>query len=426
MKFREIIKIANRNLLRSKLRTFLTTAAIFIGALTLVMTNAIGDGARDFADKQVKNIEAANILSVRKKPVIKETEKPDTAPEYKEQTADPAQIDADPRSLRLTELQIETAVKDIPEIKKITPRYFLKGEFITLDGAKKYALELGMLSDGFVQKTEAGRSIDDANQIIIPILLAKTLSQNISSLIGKTATIAYKLPSGEMRTMNLQIVGVATKGIMENYNSFVDGETAQKIYEEQNAGNADANKFPSFSLLLDDNIGGRMLEEIKTKLDARGLIAETLADQRKSREDAISILQIGLNFFAFVALLAASFGIINTLVIAVMERTKEMGLQKAVGMGRRTIFALFSVESVLIGFWGAAAGIVAGIFIGNVTNLILSYRYPEAFESFSLFYFRPLSIILIMLLICTIAFLAGVFPALRASRLNPIDALRYE
>ena len=109
-----------------------------------------------------------------------------------------------------------------------------------------------------------------------------------------------------------------------------------------------------------------------------------------------------------------------------MERTKEIGLQKALGMGRGKVFLLFSLESVLIGFWGATLGIVVGIVIGTISNIILARTYLESFEGYNLFAFKPLSIIFVILLVCIIAFLAGVLPAFRASRLNPIEALRYE
>jgi len=133
-----------------------------------------------------------------------------------------------------------------------------------------------------------------------------------------------------------------------------------------------------------------------------------------------------MNFFAFIALLAASFGIINTLVVAVMERTKEIGLQKALGMGRGKVFLLFSLESVLIGFWGALLGVVVGIALGIFANVFLASTYLGSFEGYNLFSFKFFSILWVVLLVCLIAFLAGVMPAFRASRLNPIEALRYE
>ncbi|MDQ3129664.1 MAG: ABC transporter permease [Acidobacteriota bacterium] len=428
MKLSELIKISNRNLFRSKMRTLLTVLAIFVGAFTLVLTNGLGDGLRDYVEKQVKNLEGNNVLFVRKRIEIKadENAKADEPSEYQETKKDEAGNDFDPNSFVVAPERMEAVRLDVPEIKTITPRYNIGGEYITMDGAKKYHVSLGTLSEGITQKTEAGKTINGAGQIMLPLSLAKAFDENIKNLIGKTATVAYKIgQSGEMKTMPLKIVGVSTKGMMANFNSFVDAQTARRIYDEQQAHSEDYNKFSGYTLQL--NTGDQQqLSEIKKKLDEKGFTAETFADQRKRTYDAIGILQIGLNLFAFIALLAASFGIINTLIIAVLERTKEIGLQKALGMGRRKIFFLFSLESILIGFWGAMFGIVTGIVIGKIANFYLARTYLESFEGYNLFVFTLPSILFVLILICAIAFVAGVLPALRASRLNPIEALRYE
>lgn len=104
----------------------------------------------------------------------------------------------------------------------------------------------------------------------------------------------------------------------------------------------------------------------------------------------------------------------------------EIGLQKALGMGRGKIFAIFSLESVLIGFWGAAIGTLGGIVVGLISNKVLITAYADSFEGFTLFVFTLPSIAVVMLIVCAIAFFAGVLPAIRASRLNPIESLRYE
>ena len=109
-----------------------------------------------------------------------------------------------------------------------------------------------------------------------------------------------------------------------------------------------------------------------------------------------------------------------------MERTKEIGLQKALGMGRGKVFLLFSLESVLIGVWGAVLGIISAVIVGTGANLFLANTYLESFEGFSLFVFRPFAMLSVLAIVCVVAFLAGVMPAIRASRLNPIEALRYE
>lgn len=426
MKTWELIKIANRNLFRNKLRTFLTIMAIFIGSLTLVMTNGLGDGLRDYIENQVKNLEGNNVIFVRRKIEDEDKETKAGAPtEYRETAPDTGGITIDPNSLTVSQAQLENALKDIPEIKSVTPHYDTGGEYITLDGTKKYQLALGMLSEGLTQKTEAGRTIDGANQILLPLGLAKAFNENIGALVGKTVTIAYKDAGGMMKTMSLEIVGIATKGFITTYNCFVDTQTARRIYEDQTRGSDGFNKFHTFTLQLSTG-SEKKIEKIKKQLGEKGFVAETFADRKKRTYDAIGFIQIGLNLFAFIALLAASFGIINTLVIAVLERTKEIGLQKALGMGRGKVFLLFSLESVLIGFWGATLGIVGGIIIGIAANIFLGRTYLESFEGYSLFVFTLPSMLFVMILVCLIAFAAGVLPAFRASRLNPIEALRYE
>jgi len=428
MKLWDLIKIANRNLFRAKLRTFLTVMAIFIGSFTLTLTNGLGGGLRDYVENQVKNIEGNNVLFVRKKPPVQKDEdaKPGEPKEYKEVKSDEAGNPIDPDSTLVSPVQMENLAREFPEVKKVTSSYQIGGEYITLDEGKKYEVALRMLSDGVKQKTEAGRTIDGENQIMLPVSLARAFDENISRLIGKTATIGYKAGKPEtIKTLSLQIVGVSTKGMMTNFSCFIDTKTARQIYDEQENQSENYNKFYSYTFLLDTNNAAR-ITDTKKKLDEKGFSAETFADRDKRTYDAIGILQIGLNLFASIALLAASFGIINTLVIAVLERTKEVGLQKALGMGRAKIFLLFSLESVLIGFWGAIIGIVAGIVVGKIANIVLARTYLESFEGYSLFVFTPLAIIFVLLLVCTIAFLAGVLPAFRASRLNPIEALRYE
>lgn len=428
MKFWDLIKIANRNLFRSKLRTFLTVMAIFVGSFTLTLTNGLGDGLRDYIENQVKNLEGNNILFVRKKIPAEDAEnaKADAPREYKEVTQDTAGNEIDPNSFNVSLAQMETIAKEIPEIKSVTPRYFINGEYITLDGAKKYQVSLGMLSEGVTQKTEAGKTIDGEGQIMLPLSLARTFDENISRLIGKTATLAYKFgQTNEIKTVPLKIVGVSTKGFMANFNSFVDAKTARKIYDDQQNHLPVYNKFSNFTLLINSS-GQAEISAVKAKLDEQGFSAESFADQKKRTYDGIGIIQIGMNLFAFIALLAASFGIINTLIIAVMERTKEIGLQKALGMNRWKIFLLFSLESVLIGFWGAIIGVVSGIVIGTAANIFLARTYLESFEGYSLFVFTTPALLFVLILVCLIAFIAGVLPAFRASRLNPIEALRYE
>lgn len=425
MKTWDLVKTANRNLFRNKLRTFLTVVAIFVGAFTLTMTNGVGDGMRDYVESQVKNIEGDRAIIVRKKMERRAGGPRAGVPqEYKEAVEEEGEPEFDLNSILMTRSEIEAAVRGIDGVTNVTPRYNFKAEYIAIDGGKKYKAEVGFLSDGIAAKTDAGTGLGGDGQIVIPSGLAKAIDPNVGTLVGKSATIGYKLADGSMKTMDLKVVGVATKGFMTNSSSFIDAASAQKLHDDQK-NKAVADQFVSFTILMASN-DETDITAVKQTLSERGFEGDTIADTEKRTYAAIGIFKTGMNLFAMVALLAASFGIINTLVIAVLERTKEIGLQKALGMGRGKIFAIFSLESVFIGFWGAVLGAVGAIAAGLIANQVLLKVYAESFEGFSLFAFKPLSIAMIVLLVCGIAFIAGVMPAIRASRLNPIESLRYE
>lgn len=424
MKLKDLIITANRNLFRNKLRTLLTVMAIFVGAFTLTLTNGLGDGLKDYIEKQVKNFEGNDILFVKRKFELPKDKAEGEVVEYVEQTEEQAELD--PNTILVTTEQIEKLAGEIPEVKNFSANYNIQTEYITLDGVKKYKNQVNAIGKGVIQKIEAGEQISGDGQIILQYGIAKAMNPDFQQLIGKEITLGYKAGKpAVMQTKKLKIVGVATKGLMASLFSAIDPNTEKEIYDAQQKDSPNYNKIFNFTFQL-NTTDTKKIEEIKHTLSEKGFEADTFADQSKRTYDAIGIFQIGLNLFAFIALLAASFGIINTLVIAVMERTKEIGLQKALGMGRGRVFFLFSLESVLIGFWGAFFGIAGAILIGSIGNAYASKYFTQSFEGFNLVAFKPLSLSLIMLLICLIAFIAGVLPAFRASRLNPIEALRYE
>ena len=133
-----------------------------------------------------------------------------------------------------------------------------------------------------------------------------------------------------------------------------------------------------------------------------------------------------LNVFGAIALLAATFGIVNTLLMAVNERTSEIGLMKALGADRKTIFTIFSLEAGSIGFWGSLSGIVMSIIVGLIANEYASRNFLKDFVGFDLFAFPFFTFFGILVGGVVLALIAGALPSLRASRLDPIRALRYE
>lgn len=177
---------------------------------------------------------------------------------------------------------------------------------------------------------------------------------------------------------------------------------------------------------FDPSSSDAQVSTIKSDLKALGYDATTVEDQIGSFKTVIDAIILVLNGFAVIALIAAGFGIVNTLLMSVQERTREIGLMKAMGMGGGRVFGLFSLEAVFIGFLGSAIGAAGAILAGTALNGVLANGLLSALPGLTLIAFDPASIVVIILVVMGIAFLAGTIPALRAARQDPIESLRYE
>ncbi|OZB80544.1 MAG: hypothetical protein B7X41_17760 [Microbacterium sp. 14-71-5] len=168
------------------------------------------------------------------------------------------------------------------------------------------------------------------------------------------------------------------------------------------------------------------MKSLQDRLASAGYSSTTVAQQLGTFKAVIDGIVLVLNAFAIIALLAASFGIINTLYMSVQERTREIGLMKAMGMGSGRVFGLFSLEATFIGFLGSALGVLGGMLVGSVVSRILGRTLLSDLSGLQLVAFDARSIASVILLVMVIAFLAGTLPAARAARQDPVESLRYE
>lgn len=139
------------------------------------------------------------------------------------------------------------------------------------------------------------------------------------------------------------------------------------------------------------------------------LIANTLID-------LMSFVTLAATFIGLITLLGAAIGLMNIMLVSVTERTREIGIRKAMGATKRTIRNQFFVEAIVIGQLGGYLGIFLGIMIGNILSLVIG----------SAFIIPWLWILLGVVLCFIVAIISGIIPANKAAKLDPIDALRYE
>ena len=201
-----------------------------------------------------------------------------------------------------------------------------------------------------------------------------------------------------------------------------------EIYDFQTKSLPKESKEKSISALaqIEGKVTEDKLNQIKEDAKKAGYSANTAKDQVETIMNVINGITGSLIVFGAIALLAASFGIINTLYMSVRERTREIGLMKAMGLSNRKIFQLFSIEAILIGLIGSILGIILASLAGDVLNSFASKDFLKGLEGFNLTKFTIKNNITITLIIAVVAFLAGALPARSASKKDPIEALRYE
>lgn len=185
-------------------------------------------------------------------------------------------------------------------------------------------------------------------------------------------------------------------------NSFVIGVLAQDISQIPGAVNEATAVFRTVRKLMptdDDNF----------VIEKSDKLAETFIG-------LLSSIQAAAGAIGLITLIGAAIGLMNIMLVSVNERTREVGLIKALGGKRRNIRQQFLFESVIISLLGALFGIVLGVLIGNVFAMLLNAGFAV-----------PWAWVIAGILICSgVGLLAGIWPAVKASRLNPITALRYE
>jgi putative ABC transport system permease protein len=419
MKLLDLLRTANRNLSRSRLRTFLTISAIFVGAFTLTLTTALGSGAQQYLDRQLGNVTAPGVFYVM--PKAETGFGTDEVKEY-----DPKKVSAANQFVATLSTADVDKLKDVKGVEEVKPYYSISGSYMSRGGdAKKYVAGGFTIYTDFSLDLAAGRLLNDGDRdkIILPDNYLSPLGfSNADEAVNKKITIAYQDLTQKTVERHMTIVGVMKKSFVTQADIYIDDNTAKTVAESQGQD----KRFMAAAVKFADGDPAKEADQKKLLTEAGNYDAISMKEQIKTITTIISAITTALNVVGVIALFAASFGIINTLLMSVYERTQEVGLMKALGMRRLKVFSLFAVEAVLVGFWGSVVAVAAGYGVSKVVTQWASTAFLKDFQGFELLVVTPMNALFVVALIMAIAFLAGTLPALKASRLNPIEALRSE
>lgn len=395
----EILGSAYVDFKRNKARTLLTSLGIMIGVMSVVLLIALGLGLKNYITQQFEGL-GANLLFVRPGPSLSDS------------GGLGGSFSGAVGGIKFDEQDVAT-LKRVPNIDYVVPLYF-KGATITYEGTKKFGylmgtneevfklLNLKILDGELFSKSDAQSG---NKNVVLGQKIAEDLFTNAQDAVGKII---------RSDTQRYKVVGV-----VENKG---DPEMDSGIFMPYKVTFGSFNPDKSFFSIY---LGVHSKDDLQTvKADA------TTALLRRYKKDDFTVVESSeilstistifgvinsvLVAIGSISLLVGGIGIMNIMYATVTERTKEVGIRRAIGATQRDILNQFLAESVLLSVLGG----ILGLIFASLIVLIVRHFFPAAIDF--------VSVAITIAISSAIGIFFGVFPARRAAKLPPIEAIRYE
>ena len=473
MKTYDLSELALRNLRESSLRNSLTTIGISVGVASLVAMLSLGIGLQKLATRHLAKSGLFDTVVVTSRRDLRgfsrDDEQRSTASAAESRALDeparqeierlPDVLEAYPDIRFITELSYQdkphlTMVSGIPDSARSNDAFTgIPGSFFSSENApevilqKSFALEL-------LGKTPPPSQEDDfpVNELAKP-LLGQELTMRYAQRVSAPLSAAGDAPKSSASTdptqpsshegysviseeQKLKIVGISDldpdsmRGAARA-RVFLPLKLAQDLRVMQPSDVRDSmrgfTKQPSYSTISVRVRNPKQVEAVEQAIKKLGFNTFSILDATRSLRQFFAVLDLFLGIFGSLALAVASIGIVNTLVMAILERRREIGIMKAIGASDSDVKKLFFAEAGAMGLLGGVVGVALGWTIGHIinlgTNIYLKRQAlpPESFWSVP-WWLVGAAIVFAFI----VSLVSGLYPAARAARLDPVQALRYE
>ena len=453
----DLLELAVRNLRQSKLRNGLTTIGISVGVASLVAMLSLGVGLQQMATRRLAGSGLFDTVFVTSRQDFRGFDREDDA---KSSHPEQAPILDQPAREKITKLANVTEVE--PEIR-------VMGEIVS-GGETHFGFVTGLpmsarVNEAFDNLKGKFFSSNDADEAILLTDFAKELDpKNPSALIGQDITLRYgerqALPQDQSgrpaiageennasngddygfsvvrKLQKLRVVGLIDSepyGGMRTVSRgriFLPVGTTERLnmvqFSDMRSSLHGASTKSYMTLTVRVKDPGKVAA-VQDAISQMGFRTFSVLDATKSLRRFFTVLDLFLGIFGSLALAVATLAIINTLVMAVLERRREIGVMKAIGASDQDVKRLFFTEAGAMGFLGGVLGILLGLAIGKGINvgtaIYLTRRQLPAEAVWSM----PLWLVgAAIVFSVVVSLVAGLYPASRAARLDPVETLKYE
>jgi ABC-type antimicrobial peptide transport system permease subunit len=398
MKISYILYLAIKNLLNRKMRTILTATGVAISVGFIIFLISFTAGLQRITINQVADIETLKTLdvSIAKSKLLKLDD------ETIERFEGFSRVD----SVRPEIVSATRIIYDKSEVDGIV--YGKNVDNILLEDVKL------LYGENYNEKSDEAivnlAYLDQLTNLSAPEeMIGETIQLNI--IIGSGLSVTNN--QSNFFTVDVKVVGI------------IDDETAPYIYiplrifKEHNI-----NNYSSAKVIVKNDSD---VDVVKVQIENLGYKVSSIKETIDQIKEFFNLFQMIIIFLGSIAVIIASLGVFNTMTVALLEKTKEVGFMKALGTTKKTIYSLFIMESSIIGLLGTISGVILGIMVGKAINLYIYNLAQTTNNAAEALFYLPLDILpLVMIIAITISILTGFYPASRAAKIRPLDALRYE
>jgi putative ABC transport system permease protein len=456
MKFYDVADLAVRNLRESVFRNSLTTIGISVGVASLVAMLSLGIGLQQLASRRLQKSGLFDTVVATSRRDLRNFR------EQREDGPPPAESPSLDESARQKIAQIPGVVEAYPDIRFVTDVRFdgkphltmvagipfsaknnndafdgMQGRFFSSDAGPEVILQKSFAEELLGITPKPGTDNTSIAELAKPLLgkeltmrYAERTSSPSSSAVGQSDTAAYSVVS---RERVLKIVGLtdldpdSLRGTARA-RVFLPLKLAQDLHIMlSNLRDTSASDSPSYTSLSVRVENPNQVPAVEDAIKKMGFSAFSLVDATRSMRQFFAVLDGFLAIFGSLALAVASIGIVNTLVMAILERRREIGIMKALGASDADVRGLFFAEAGAMGLVGGAVGVTLGWTIGRLIDFGMNiYLERQHFPSAQIWSVPPWLVLSAIAFSVVVSLLSGLYPASRAARLDPVQALRYE